>query len=64
MTETTRPLPLPELAPPGRVGFIGLGNMGAPMAALLHEAGYALVVADADAGAAGRFAERVACDGC
>jgi 3-hydroxyisobutyrate dehydrogenase len=30
-----------------RVGFIGLGNMGAPMAAHLVDAGFALTVADA-----------------
>ncbi|MDH3739556.1 MAG: NAD(P)-dependent oxidoreductase [Alphaproteobacteria bacterium] len=60
MTEPAKPLS--EFTPPSRIGFIGLGNMGAPMAALLHEAGYALVVADADAGAVSRFAERVACD--
>src|SRR6185436_8322668 len=33
--------------PPERVGFVGLGNMGAPMARRLIGAGYKLVVADA-----------------
>ena len=31
------------------VGFVGLGNMGWPMAANLHAAGFALIVRDADA---------------
>jgi 3-hydroxyisobutyrate dehydrogenase len=31
------------------VGFVGLGNMGRPMAANLHAAGFPLVVRDADA---------------
>ena len=30
-----------------RIGFIGLGNMGAPMARRLVDAGYELVVTDA-----------------
>jgi 3-hydroxyisobutyrate dehydrogenase len=34
-------------APPGPVGFIGLGNMGRPMAANLTRAGARLVVSDA-----------------
>ena len=33
--------------PPERIGFVGLGNMGAPMARRLIGAGYTLVVADA-----------------
>jgi 3-hydroxyisobutyrate dehydrogenase len=33
---------------PTKVGFIGLGNMGQPMAARLLEAGFALTVLDAD----------------
>jgi 3-hydroxyisobutyrate dehydrogenase len=36
-------------SPPERVGFIGLGNMGAPMARRLASAGYRLAVADANA---------------
>jgi 3-hydroxyisobutyrate dehydrogenase len=38
-----------------RVGFIGLGNMGSPMAAHLAEAGFALTVSDAAPGVTGRF---------
>jgi 3-hydroxyisobutyrate dehydrogenase len=38
------------------VGFVGLGNMGWPMAANLHAAGFPLVVRDADAGRQARFA--------
>jgi 3-hydroxyisobutyrate dehydrogenase len=38
------------------VGFVGLGNMGWPMAANLHAAGYALVVRDVDADRQARFA--------
>ena len=39
-----------------RIGFIGLGMMGRPMAHLLHAAGLALVVRDANADAAASFA--------
>jgi 3-hydroxyisobutyrate dehydrogenase len=38
------------------VGFVGLGNMGGPMAANLHAAGFALVVRDADPDRQARFA--------
>jgi 3-hydroxyisobutyrate dehydrogenase len=38
-----------------QVGFIGLGNMGAPMAAHLADAGFALTVADAAPGVTERF---------
>jgi len=38
------------------IGFVGLGNMGWPMAANLHAAGFALVVRDADADKQARFA--------
>jgi 3-hydroxyisobutyrate dehydrogenase len=38
-----------------RVGFIGLGNMGAPMAAHLADAGFALTVSDAAPGVTERF---------
>jgi 3-hydroxyisobutyrate dehydrogenase len=38
------------------VGFVGLGNMGWPMAANLHAAGFSLVVRDADAGRQASFA--------
>lgn len=39
-----------------RIGFIGLGMMGMPMAHLLHAAGHELVVQDARAEAAATFA--------
>jgi 3-hydroxyisobutyrate dehydrogenase len=38
-----------------RVGFIGLGNMGRPMAAHLADAGFALTVSDAASGVTERF---------
>ena len=41
-----------------KVGFIGLGNMGAPMAGWLLEAGYPLVVHDVRAEAAAGLLER------
>ena len=41
--------------PPERVGFVGLGNMGAPMARRLIGAGYKLVVADALAATVDKF---------
>jgi 3-hydroxyisobutyrate dehydrogenase len=47
-----------EFVPPERVGFIGLGNMGAPMARHLANAGYRVVVADVNPAAMDRF-----CDG-
>ena len=45
-----------QIAPPDRIGFIGLGNMGNPMAHLLAAAGYTLAVFDANADAVKRFA--------
>ncbi|MDH3450844.1 MAG: NAD(P)-dependent oxidoreductase [Gammaproteobacteria bacterium] len=48
--------------PPEPVGFIGLGNMGTPMAGLLADAGYGLVVADASSAALERFTERFKCE--
>jgi 3-hydroxyisobutyrate dehydrogenase len=39
-----------------RVGFVGIGNMGRPMAKNLLAAGYALTVFDTDPGRAARFA--------
>ena len=45
-------------APLARVGFVGIGRMGSPMATRLHAAGYPLVVHDQRAGAARAFAER------
>ena len=50
-----------EFRPPDRVGFIGLGNMGAPMARRICEAGYALTVLDASGEAVERFRSRVDC---
>jgi 3-hydroxyisobutyrate dehydrogenase len=44
-----------SISPPERIGFVGLGNMGAPMARRLMNAGYPLTVADASADAVERF---------
>jgi 3-hydroxyisobutyrate dehydrogenase len=38
------------------IGFVGLGNMGWPMAGNLHAAGFDLIVRDADAGRQAAFA--------
>lgn len=43
-----------------RIGFIGLGNMGAPMAENLLKAGFDLAIADADPGRLAGFAARAA----
>jgi 3-hydroxyisobutyrate dehydrogenase len=43
-----------------KIGFIGLGVMGAPMASHLHAAGYALTLHDIDDGAARRLGESLA----
>jgi 3-hydroxyisobutyrate dehydrogenase len=51
-----------EFVPPERIGFVGLGNMGAPMARHLADAGYQLVVADANPAALERFCASVPCD--
>jgi 3-hydroxyisobutyrate dehydrogenase len=51
-----------QFAPPERVGFVGLGNMGAPMAAHLAAAGYSLVVADTNSAALDRFCGSVGCE--
>lgn len=45
-----------------RVGFVGLGNMGWPMAHNLAEAGFALTVGDADPGLRARFAAEHGCE--
>jgi 3-hydroxyisobutyrate dehydrogenase len=50
MTASTSPF-----VPPERVGFVGLGNMGAPMGRRLIGAGYKLVVADALPASADKF---------
>ena len=51
-----------QFAPPERVGFIGLGNMGAPMAGHLAAAGFAVVAADANPVALQRFCSTVHCE--
>ena len=51
-----------KFTPPERIGFVGLGNMGVPMARRLAEAGYQLAVADANADAVTRFAAVVQCE--
>ena len=43
------------IAPPSTIGFIGLGNMGYPMAKRLCEAGFKLVVADLNQDTVNRF---------
>jgi 3-hydroxyisobutyrate dehydrogenase len=45
-----------------RIGFVGLGNMGAPMARRLVNAGYELTVADAIPEAVERFAAGSQCE--
>src|SRR5450631_4102164 len=42
--------------PRARIGFIGIGNMGVPMAANLVRGGYAVTAYDIDAGRAQNFA--------
>ncbi len=54
--------PSPSIRPPDRIGFIGLGNMGAPMARRLAAAGYRLVVADAAPAVVDRFRGQVQCE--
>lgn len=51
-----------KLTPPADIGFIGLGNMGAPMARALIGAGFRLFVLDAAADAVDRFAEENVCE--
>ena len=41
---------------PGKIGFVGIGAMGTPMADHLIKAGYKLVIYDADPGRAASFA--------
>lgn len=43
------------LQPPAAIGFVGLGNMGAPMARRLAQAGYRLFVADKNEAAVQNF---------
>ena len=40
------------------IGFIGLGNMGFPMASRLADAGHTLIVDDRDQGAVQRFQDQ------
>ena len=51
-----------EFLPPERIGFVGLGNMGAPMARHLIVAGYQLVAADANPAALESFCNSVRCE--
>jgi len=51
-----------EFLPPERIGFVGLGNMGAPMARHLAAAGYHVVAADANPAALERFVGSVGCE--
>jgi 3-hydroxyisobutyrate dehydrogenase len=44
-----------------RVGFIGIGNMGWPMASHIAQAGHELTVFDVDAGRSARFAQEFKC---
>lgn len=44
-----------RIVPPARIGFVGLGNMGYPMARRLAAAGFRLLVADLDQGTVQRF---------
>lgn len=46
-------------APIRRIGFIGIGNMGWPMAANLVKAGFDVTVCDAMAGRAAKFAKEI-----
>ena len=47
------------LAPGARIGFVGLGQMGRPMASRLAASGYALTLADASTGVAQQVAEEI-----
>jgi 3-hydroxyisobutyrate dehydrogenase len=51
-----------EFVPPQRIGFVGLGNMGAPMARNLAAAGFEVVAADSSTAALERFCETVRCE--
>ncbi|HEY1283192.1 MAG TPA: NAD(P)-dependent oxidoreductase [Steroidobacteraceae bacterium] len=55
-------VPATAFKPPERVGFVGLGNMGAPMARLIAKAGYQVLAADASAQAVERFAASTPCE--
>jgi 3-hydroxyisobutyrate dehydrogenase len=51
-----------EFLPPERVGFVGLGNMGAPMARHLIAAGYRLLAADANPAALESLCSSAQCE--
>jgi 3-hydroxyisobutyrate dehydrogenase len=51
-----------EFVPPQRIGFIGLGNMGAPMAAHLASTGFRVMAADANPATLERFCSALACE--
>ena len=51
-----------EFLPPQRLGFVGLGNMGAPMARHLAAAGFQVVAADSNPAALERFCAAVPCE--
>ena len=51
-----------NIAAPENIGFVGIGNMGVPMAHLLVEAGYRLHIADKSAAAVQGFAAKHKCD--
>jgi 3-hydroxyisobutyrate dehydrogenase len=51
-----------EFVPPERIGFVGLGNMGAPMAGHLAAAGYQVVATDSNPAALERFCGAVQCE--
>ena len=46
---------IPSIIPPATIGFIGLGNMGYPMAKRLADAGYNLCVSDLNTEAVKKF---------
>jgi 3-hydroxyisobutyrate dehydrogenase len=46
-----------------RVGFVGIGNMGSPMAGHIAKGGHALTVYDSDAGRVAQFAAANGCRG-
>jgi len=50
------------LSPPERIGFIGLGQMGAPMVRNLARAGFKVAVGDANAQAVARVGAEIACE--
>jgi len=51
-----------EFVPPLRIGFVGLGNMGAPMAQHLATAGFQVLAADSNPAALERFCSAVQCE--